>query len=132
VHACKAIRSGRTFVLRMFSNLTSHSRRKCFRPSREFLLDLQWFKDRLTNYKGRNRIPDWDCDLLEVYTDACPEGGGIVHGDSWSAFDWSESLVSPDAIIDELEMLAVVMAASTYGHEWQRRRVRFQVPTSAI
>jgi hypothetical protein len=132
VHACKAIRSGRTFVRRMYNEFSSQSRHKRFRPSRGFLLDLKWFEDRLRDYKGYNLIPDWACDLIDVYTDACPDGGGIVVGDSWAGFDWSEDLVPPDALIDELELLALIMAATTYGHEWKRRRVRFWVDNEVV
>jgi hypothetical protein len=89
---------------------------------------------------------------MQLHTDACERGGGAVCGSAWWSYAWSEQQIqystrvrsflereSKIVLTDEskttsnikrrsmpyLELLALVMAAATWGGNWNGKRILF-------
>lgn len=133
VFAGRAIRSARTFLRRMYDEVARNSHRKWFRPSARFRMDLRWMAARLNNHSGVSVIPDWHSLPEHCYTDASKlGGGGGVWRTSWFATDDWRGAQDSDKHIDELELMAAVWSASTFGQHWSRKTVVFHVDNEAV
>ena len=74
---------------------------------------------------------DWiDSTTLKLSTDSNRVGFGAVCGTAWFYGRWDkQQLAEADRVqtvsVPYLELYALVLAASTWGHEWKGRRITF-------
>ena len=98
--------------------------------------DLRWWSTFTAQWNGISLL--WDeewmdrTSTLQPHTDACVHGYAAVCGTSWFHATWTEQqelLARDDAMgrdsMPWKELYAIVAAAATWGHTWQRRKVCF-------
>lgn len=97
--------------------------------------DFQWWADFLPNWSGVSLLRDlaWVTGShLELETDACRTGGGCFFAGHWFVRIWPLCVLqqamraTPSGItvsMPFLELLAIALACSTFGHHWARRRI---------
>ncbi len=135
--AAHIIDPGRSFLQRMINLLRGFERTKrshC-RLGTEFQRDVTWWQRFMDQWNGKSFWYDqeWtpaDHHTLQLSTDASSVGYGAVFGNQWFNGVWSADQLA-DAKRDKresmpyLELLALTLAACTWGHHWQRRRIVF-------
>ena len=124
-HACKVIRPGRLFLRRMIDLLTvtrgsaarqPHHR---IRLNREFRADLAWWRTFAAVWNGVGLVPT-EPTLAdpEFASDASGAWGcGAWWRHRWFQLKWDERAAQLPIVIKE--MLPIVIAAATWGHDWQ-------------
>ena len=126
-HACKVVRSGRSFLRRMLDLLHAvHRPPNSTIPIRlnlSFRSDLAWWLTFLPTWNGisylfpPNKLPQ--CHLT---TDASGSWGcGAWHLSSWFQLQWS--LESQDLTIAEKELIPIILACAAWGQRWGRTQV---------
>ncbi|VDI50863.1 Hypothetical predicted protein [Mytilus galloprovincialis] len=122
--ASAVVHGGRVFLRRIIDAITplKHDWHKAILHG-EIWHDIEWWKKFLETFNGKSlilgKIP-----LSSVYTDACKEGGGGFFGCDWFYTNWENDFpVVKNLHINELEALAVVLAAQRWGKDWENKRV---------
>lgn len=134
-HASMVVWPGRTFLRRMIDLLC------CFRNpdhpirlSREFRLDLYWWRVFLQGwngvsfwlFKGVGAVSD-----VEVTSDAAGSiGFGAYWGTKWFNGKWA--LFQTDLSIAYKELFPIVVAARVWGAQWGQHRVLFRSDNLAV
>ena len=107
----------------------------------EVLADLRWWREFAAAWNGVSLLYElnWrEAAKIELFTDACERGYGARYGNrwfegAWSTADWNRAC-NPSALVAAgkktrsmpfLELLALVFAASTWGHLWASMKIRF-------
>jgi hypothetical protein len=132
----QVIRPARPFLARIRAFMYAHMRigpgpHKLNNEVRE---DIRWWSDIAPTWNGISLLYDLEwtqADKLELFTDACKEGLGGVFGDQWIARPWTrverQRATTPHGVsMPFLELLALVLAAATWGSQWAARRVVFR------
>jgi len=138
--ASKVVPAGRSFIRRMI-DLTKSVKHKRARRRREpiiqitteFRRDTNWWRAFISKWNGVGiwLDDDWtEANALQLSTDASLTGYGAVCGNDWLHGRWThEQLATAKRNSREslpyLELLSLVLAASTFGNRWQGKRVRF-------
>ena len=95
--------------------------------------DIAWWSHSLRGWNGVGLLYEleWSNAVkLELYTDACLTGYGALCGTRWFQGQWSSDQLAAAHRFDRasmpyLELLALVLAASTFGDRWAGRLVLF-------
>ena len=123
-HACKVVRSGRSFLRRMLDLLHSVPPSQThIRLNLEFRSDLAWWNTFLTHWNGISFLPPpAHLPTLELTTDASGSWGcSAWHGFSWFQLQWDSR--SFDLSIAEKELIPIVLACASWGSTWESRQV---------
>ena len=127
-HACKVVRSGRSFLRRMIDLLHSvpmHPLRPhLIRLNRAFRADLAWWRLFVAEWNGVSFLaPPRQTPITELATDASGSWGcGAWHGSRWFQIAWDDT--SQSLPIAAKELLPIVLACELWGREWCGRLVR--------
>ena len=126
-HACKVVRSGRSFLRRMLDLLHGVSGHPRYphpiRLNREFRSDLAWWQMFVAQWNGVSFLtPPPQLPEKEMASDASGLWGcGAWYDDRWFQIKWNEvSLPLPIAV---KELLPIVLACELWGPLWGNHRV---------
>ena len=128
----RVVKPGRTFVRRMIelSKKIKHLHYKV-KLNKQFQKDIQWWLQYLPDWNGKCMIPN-TAEYHHLYTDAIDIGfGGYCEGD-WFAEEYTSTDERKDKSINWREIEAVAVAAATWGHQWQGKRVIFHCDNDCI
>ena len=135
-HACKAVRSGRSFLRRMIDLLKGvrhHPLRlHPIRLNRSFRSDLSWWRCFVTGWNGVSFLgPPSHLPKLHMASDASGTWGcGAWHFGHWFQLQWDASSAPLTIMIKEL--LAVVLACAVWGPTWCTRCVIVHCDNQAV
>ena len=139
--ASQVVRPGRTFLQHLRDLAAAHSSRRphdtdSITIGADAREDLRWWSTFTSQWNGISLL--WDeewldrSSILQPHTDACVHGYAAVCGRSWFHATWTEQqeqLARDDGMgrdsMPWKELYAIVAAAATWGHAWQRRKVVF-------
>ena len=129
-HACKVVRSGRTFLRRMLDLLQTVPNRphssKYIRLNGGFRSDLAWWRTFIVRWNGVSYLPPpayLPSRELQITSDASGSWGcGAWHGHSWFQVRWDER--SHHLSIVEKELIPIIIACVVWGSSWQGHQVR--------
>ena len=126
-HACKVVRSGRSFLRRMLDLLRAvPGRPRCPHPirlNREFRSDLAWWQTFASQWNGVSFLaPPPHLPAKVMASDASGLWGcGAWYDDHWFQLKWNKaSLPLPIAV---KELLPIVLACELWGPSWGNNRV---------
>ena len=126
-HACKVIRSGRSFLRRMIDLLHSVHRppnsKLPIRLNQGFRADLAWWRTFLERWNGVSFLfPPAHLPRVQMTSDASGSWGcGAWHGSAWFQVKWDDR--SQPLSIAEKELIPIVLGCAAWGSNWQGRRV---------
>ena len=123
---CKCVRQGRVFVSRLLNLLRTTSERGSVELSDEAKADIKWFQRFLPEYNGVSLIPDreWSEPDVVLATDACLAGCGGMCGEEYFQAGFPPQIAQRALHISALEMLTVVVALKTWGHQLGRAKLK--------
>ena len=124
--ACKVVPPGRTFLRRLIDLSTTVSRlHHHITLSKEAKADRHWWLQFLPTWPGTSLLLQSHWTLaphMQLATDASDLGYGGFWAGRWFSQPWPPGLrLNP---IAWREMYAVLVACTTWGHAWQRKRLR--------
>ena len=147
---CRVVRPGRVYLRSIIAQVTTLQRlaRKSRSGSgavaraermRQHTLhpdvraDVAWWYHSLAQWNGVGILYDleWTASTkLELHTDACTTGYGALCGTQWFQGLWTTDQLAAARRTDResmpfLELLALVLAAATWGPSWGGRRILF-------
>ena len=125
-HACKVVRSGRTFLRRMIDLVSNcqysgHSRpTHHIRLNRGFRADLAWWKLFVQEWNGVSLLPSNNCSTDEgpvVTSDAFGVGVVVLAwcGSHWFQHAWTDEEAVHNISVKEL---TPVVSAAVWGNDW--------------
>ena len=126
-HACKVVRSGRSFLRRMLDLLHSvHLPPRStaqIRLSKGFRSDLAWWQEFIIQWNGVSFLfPPSHLPQVEMTSDASGSWGcGAWYGNSWLQLRWDSQ--SQALSITEKELIPIILACNTWGKAWQGLQV---------
>lgn len=139
---CKVVRPGRSFLRRIIDHwktLHECSRTKQFAIPPTVRLDIAWWRQYASQYNGVSLLyeNEWtQAPLIQLFTDACETGYGAIFGNRYIHGEWSpmqlrraRNRASRDTkklSVPYLELLSLVLAASTWGHLWSGKMITFR------
>lgn len=128
-HACKVVRSGRSFLRRIIDLL--HSREEAgqsraaspIRINQKFRADLAWWQCFMSQWNGVSFLqPPASLPSTHVYSDASGSWGCAArYGLKWFQVQWDQS--TADLPIAVKELLPILIGCTIWGHEWTKHRV---------
>ena len=127
-HACKVVRSGRSFLRRMIDLLHSVPMHPLhphpIRLNREFRSDLAWWRLFAPEWNGVSFLsPPRLLPMKEIASDASGSWGcGAWHGSRWFQVKWNQS--SQPLPIAVKELLPIVLACKLWGTEWEGQLIQ--------
>ena len=123
--ACKVVPPGRLFLRRLIDLSTTvrhlHHRATLNKAARA---DLAWWRHFLPTWPGTSLFlqSDWTpAPDMELFTDASNLGYGVYWAGQWFNHHWSSD--QSGYTIAWKELYAILVAASTWGNIWLRKRV---------
>ena len=126
-HACKVVRSGRSFLRRMIDLLHAvhhppHSRTP-IRLNAGFRADLAWWREFLTRWNGVSFLPPPShLPMTEFTSDASGSWGcGAWHRLSWFQVQWGPR--SQALSIAQKELIPIILACDAWGSSWHGQQV---------
>ena len=135
-HACKVVRSGRSFLRRMIDLLHAvhhpPNSKIPIRLNKGFRSDLAWWNAFVQAWNGVSFLPPpAHLQQVDLYSDASGSWGCGAHcGNSWFQLAWDSS--SQHLSITEKELIPIVLACAAWGDSWQNRRVICHCDNQAI
>ena len=126
-HACKVVRSGRSFLRRMIDLLHSmpHPPHKPvpIRLNTGFRSDLLWWSEFVSRWNGISFLPTSPhLPVVEMATDASGTWGcGAWHQDSWFQIHWDSR--SQDLPIAAKELIPIILGCGAWGQSWRGLQV---------
>ena len=137
-HACKVVRSGRTFLRRMIALLAATGQPRARRPfhhvrlNREFRADLTWWRTFLYPWNGVGLIRNPPSSPgPNVTSDASGSWGcGAWHNTAWFQYPWGPAAEGWD--IAAKELIPIVVAAAVWGPSWSGTRVTCYCDNQAV
>jgi hypothetical protein len=141
----KVIRPGRTFMRRLI-NYQSYLMKRQYKPNHQakmsssVLKDINWWFTSIQHYNGKSSIYpiNWiSSDDLFIATDACVTGYGGVCDKGWlhGLFTQEQHTLAMRKKRDSMpykELLSLVIAASTWGHQWSKKNIIFHVDCEPV
>ena len=126
-HACKVVRSGRSFLRRMIDLLHSvhhppHSKTP-IRLNKGFRSDLAWWATFIQQWNGISFLnPPAHLPRVHLYSDASGSWGcGACCGTAYFQLQWDPS--SRHLSIAEKELIPIILACEAWGAAWQDQQV---------
>ena len=132
-HACRVVRSGRTFVRRMLKGVHYHPLRPCpIRLNRSFRSDLTWWRLFLAEWNGVSFLPlPPHLPMLHMASDASGSWGcGAWHGREWFQLRWDARSAPLSIMLKEL--LPIVLACAVWGPAWGSHGVVVHCDNQAV
>ena len=137
--ACSVVRPGRFFMGRLWSfaaiatSLTKRSTSR-LQLAAAARADIMWWHECLTGWNGVSLLldRDWtDSVKLQLTTDACTTGYGVLCGSHWIAGRWSAAhraaaVRKTKESMPFYELFALVAAAAAFGHQWRGKKILFR------
>jgi hypothetical protein len=139
--ASVVVQASRPFIGRLYRAIKHHLRvaeakQNPFIPlkiSAEMRKDLKWWSTFIEDWNGIHLMYDdqWDADFITIYSDASGKGYGAVVGQEWFQGRWTDEELAEAQRQKALSMVylefkVLVLAASTFGHQWQRKSIEFR------
>lgn len=132
--AAKVIPAGRIFIRRLIdASMTASSNHHHVRISATVRADINWWLSFARNWNGRNLILEhqWTpSPAFQLFTDASDHGYGAYWRGHWFCSTWSKQ--QRRHTIQWRELFAVVLAAATWGSQWQRKRLLVHCDNHAV
>ena len=123
-HACKVVRSGRSFLRRMIDLLHAvPSSQPIIRLNCGFRSDLVWWSTFINQWNGVSFLPPPSSfPSLEVTSDASGSWGCATwHGHHWFQVKWC-SRAEPLSIAEK-ELIPIILALVAWGDSWAHRQI---------
>jgi hypothetical protein len=144
--AAKVVRPGRIFLRRLINLHTATSHRSSITLSDEARLDIKWWHTHVSTWNGVALLYElqWssshDVLRLHVTTDASSNYGcGAIYGTHWFSYQWTETDRHHAAqagmkreSVPWMELRALTLAASTWGHHWSGKQILFHTDCEPI
>ena len=95
--------------------------------------DLSWWKQFLPDWPGSSLLLESHWSLapdMELYTDASNRGYGAFWAGKWLSTTWPPA--QQGLSIAWRELYAIVVACSTWGKHWKRKRILFHCDNAAV
>ena len=127
-HACKVVRSGRSFLRRMIDLLHTvpmyPMKLHPIHLNREFHSDLAWWRLFASEWNGVSFLtPPAQLPVKELATDASGLWGcGVWHGNRWFQLAWNEASLQLPITVKEL--LPIILACERWGIGWSGQCIR--------
>ena len=131
--AFKVVKPGHIFLRRLIDLSTTVSKLDHhISLNAESRADIDWWYQFLPDWNGVCIIQSDIVSSLSIdlFTDASGIGGGVVYGNDWFALPWPDSHTSFH--INILELLTIVAAVFTWGHEWRNQQILFFTDNAPI
>lgn len=135
-HACKVVRSGRSFLRRMIDLLHAihhpPNSKTPIRLNAGFRADLAWWQEFLVKWNGVSFLhPPSRLPTIELTTDASGSWGcGAWHGSDWFQVRWDDR--SAPLTIAEKELIPIILACEAWGATWYGQRVLCHCDNEAV
>ena len=135
-HACKVVRSGRSFLRRMIDLLQGVPMHRLhphpIRLNREFRSDLAWWHLFVQEWNGVSFLPPPpQLAVKEMASDASGSWGcGAWHETKWFQLQWD--VTSQEMAITAKELLPIVVACALWGPSWTDRCIRCHCDNQAV
>ena len=126
-HACKVVRSGRSFLRRMIDLLHSVHRhpgsQTPIRLNTGSRSDLAWWRTFVDQWNGISFLPPPShLPQLEVTSDASGAWGcGAWHQQAWFQVQWDAR--SQDLPIAAKELIPIILTCAAWGNAWRGHRI---------
>ena len=118
---CRVVHSGRTFLCRIqLASKAKHLHHR-LRLTQAFQADIDWWLEYLPSWNGISAFyeDDWISNVdMEMFTDASDQSAAGYYDGAWFVHP-----VTTEHSINWRELYAVVVAAGTFGKEWQGKRI---------
>lgn len=136
------VRPGRSFIdrIRSFKSARKQSGEGPHVLIAEVRRDIAWWSEFVSEWNGVSLFYELEwtqAEKLHLETDACEAGWGCRYGNRWIKGAWTQDVIESAWQTNKhgdntrsmpfLEMLAVVYAASVWGHQWAGKRIVFHV-----
>lgn len=127
-HACKVVRSGRSFLRRLIDLLHSTSSRpegsSIVRLSKGSQADIAWWMEFVAGWNGMSFLrPIHSLPTVVITSDASESWGcGAWYGDSWFQVPWDDRAQALS--IAAKELVPIILACRAWGHAWHACQVR--------
>jgi len=121
-HACKVVRTGRSFLRQMIDLLHAiqcpPSSKIPIRLSRGFKVDLAWWQEFLEQWNGVSFLtPPFTLLQVHLFSDALGSQGCVAyHRDAWFQVEWDSRFGSLS--IAEKELVPIVLARQVWSSSW--------------
>ena len=149
--ACSVVRPGRIYIRHILQQVRAIGAMTDSRTGRPLLRlarvavpqsvrdDVSWWANFLPQWNGNSLLYDlsWEqAPDIHLSTDACNTGYGGYFEGKWFAGRWSPAVLAmaqrkTRISMPFLELLAVVIAAATFGHLWARKKIVFHCDCKA-
>ena len=135
-HACKVVRTGRSFLRRMIDLLHGVPMHPLnphpIRLNREFRSDLAWWRLFVQEWNGISFLPPPpNLATTEMASDASGSWGcGAWCGTHWFQIRWDTTSENLTIVVKEL--LPIVVACAMWGDTWMDRRVQCHCDNQAV
>lgn len=135
-HACKVVRSGRSFLRRLLDLLHQTDHRPegqgWIRLSNACRGDIAWWKEFVQSWNGVSFLqPPRSLPVVECTTDASGLWGcGAWHGTSWFQVAWDYR--ANELSIAGKELVPIILACAAWGMAWQACRVRCRCDNQVV
>ena len=129
----KCVKPARIFIGRMLNFLREMPRKGKTRVSDEFLDDVRWWHRYLPTFNGISLISTetWSGPDEVIASDACLVGCGATCGKEFFHKAFPESVVDKSLHINALELLALIVAVSTWARCLKGKKVTVLCDNSA-
>ena len=132
-HACKVVRSGRSFLRRMLDLLHAvPPTQSIIRLNTSFRSDLAWWAAFVAHWNGISFLPP-PSHLTDTVltTDASGSWGcGAWQAQRWFQLQWD--LRSAPLSIAVKELIPIILACAAWGHSWQGQQVLCQCDNQVV
>ena len=131
--AAKVVKPGRLFLRRLIDLSTTVASRKFYiNLNREARADILWWHQFLAEWNGREFFTRWQATSadLQLFSDASKAGMGGVFRNAWFSAPFPHRY--QDLHINVLELLAVIAAVFTWGHQLRDSAINFFTDNTCI
>ena len=135
-HACKVVRSGRSFLRQILDLLHSVHRPPNsplpIRLNTGFRADLSWWQAFIQGWNGISfLLPPTYLPKVEMTSDASGSWGcGAWHEQAWFQLQWDQS--SEALSIAEKELIPIILGCAAWGINWSNHQVICHCDNQAI
>lgn len=121
--ACQVVRGGRTFLRRILDTINRLNKANHkYRLSKSFYDDINWWLNFIDIFN--NRCFSTPSKSIQIETDACNSGAGLVWNRDWYYVNWNYDMpIATNLHINYKETLAIFLAAKRWGHLWKNCKV---------
>ncbi len=122
--AALVVTGGRIYLQRVLNLIRPlRNAKDKVRLSESFRQDIIWWKENLGLCNGRALTFSF-AQTVEVCTDACDNGGGMVKSDDWAYLKWQSDVPSlRREHINVKETMTIIYAVYRWVHQWSGCRV---------